>query len=202
MPMRLVPLGHIGDDFQRTVLHTLQGVQALRRTRQLVRTPAHHHDLEAAVVIEVNVQRRSHVLTEIVLELGELLREITDMVVINEGEHGHDLDRAFDACSQNCPARQVSKRFGAGTAAALDDLVEFRQQRRLHRYAKPDESFDHRGEGNKPFAAVGRKSQIGQPAAQPPLATQCPSPRKWPTVVVRARTKAPRSSTWLALPVP
>ena len=76
--------GIVGDDLQSAVLHASRREQPLGDALELVAPPAEHDDLEAAVVVEVDVQGRANAVAELVLNLGQLLGELAHVVVVDE----------------------------------------------------------------------------------------------------------------------
>jgi hypothetical protein len=76
--------GIVGDDLQSAVSHASRRQDALCETLELVAPPAEHDDLEAAIMVQVNVKRRPNLIPQIVLELGQLLGELAHVVVVDE----------------------------------------------------------------------------------------------------------------------
>lgn len=135
----------VGDDLEATVLHPARREHALGGFFQHVRRAAHDDDLEAVVVVEVHVHRGANGVPEAVLELGQPLGEVADVVVVHEGE-GSDGGLAFShLLLGNLGPNEVAEDLGACRPARLDDRVELGQEGVFHGDAKADEHVFHRG---------------------------------------------------------
>jgi hypothetical protein len=131
------------DDLDSTLLDPSHGQDAVRDGLQPIRPPAHHHDLETEIVCQVNVERGPDAFTELVLQLGELLAEIADVVVIDERQRADRVDAPRDLGPSDLAAREVAEQLGAGAAAFLHQLVELPEQGILDRDPEPDERILH-----------------------------------------------------------
>lgn len=131
------------DDLDAAVLHAACGEQAFRGALQVVGLAAEDDDLEAVVVIEVDVERGAHLLAERVLELGEALGEIADVMVVDDGERGDGIDRVTHLRLAHLAANEVSEQLGARPSPLLDQGVEREEKRRVHRDAEADQILFH-----------------------------------------------------------
>ncbi len=86
----VVPFARLGvrDDLDPAVCNAARSQETIRNALQLVASAPHDDDLEAAVLVEVNVERRSYALAQLVLKLGQLLGQLADVVIVNEREGG------------------------------------------------------------------------------------------------------------------
>jgi hypothetical protein len=110
MPVRLVGSGVvIGHDFNAAVLHSARREELLRDALELVGAAAQDDHFQATVVIEVYVQRRTDSFAELVLDLGQPLGQIADMVIVDEGESRDGGDAAPDLGSHHLSAHEVTE---------------------------------------------------------------------------------------------
>ncbi len=136
------------------VLDPLGGEQAVGRRLDEGRRAAQHDDLQAVVVIEVDVQGRDDVLAEVVLHVGELLGELADVMVIDQGQRGDREPVALEVGVDQVGAHEVAQRLGAvGVALGPDVLVEALQEVTIHRDPESNQISSH-GPDHIPTSAV------------------------------------------------
>jgi hypothetical protein len=110
--------------------------ESLRRLLQPVGASAHDDDLEAAVGVEVNVHRRPNLVAELVLHLGDALGELAHVVIVNDGGACEGVDPPRRERPNDVGASEIPQCLGASAAPLADELVELRQERRLHRHTE------------------------------------------------------------------
>lgn len=144
-------------DLDSAVRHPAGRDELVRDRAQLVRAAVHDDDLEAAVMIEVHVQRRADLVAEVVLDLRELLGEVAHVVVVDQRERGDGRDAASDLGAHDFGAHEIAQDLRPRDAARLDERVEAIEEIGLHRDAEPNERALH---GALPYAialpAIGR----------------------------------------------
>jgi hypothetical protein len=114
----------LGDDFYASVPNAAGGEDSIGDRLELVCATAHHDDLETEIVTQVNVEGRSHAITEVVLELRELLAQIADVVVIDDRQ-GRDGFRAGpDLGLHYLCSGQVAEELGTRALARTNEGVE------------------------------------------------------------------------------
>lgn len=64
------PLGHSGNDFDSTVLHSARCNQSIGKGAQISGASLHYDHFEAVVVAQMNVQGRSNLIAELMLDVG------------------------------------------------------------------------------------------------------------------------------------
>jgi hypothetical protein len=96
------------DDLDPAVLHAAHRQDAVRDPLEVVRPSAHHDDLEAQVVREVNMQRGPNTLAKLVLQLGEPLAEIADVMIVDQGQGPDRLDPLRHLGARDGGARKVA----------------------------------------------------------------------------------------------
>ena len=121
-------LSQAGYNLDAPVFHAPHREDAVSDGLELVGLAAHHHDLEAKVVGQVNVQRRPDALTKLVLELSQLLTEITNVVVVNERQRTDGLDPLCDLRSAHLAPGEIAQQLGACAAALLHERIELPEQ--------------------------------------------------------------------------
>lgn len=110
---------------------------------ELVGGPAHDDDLEAVVVVEVNVESGVHFVAERVLEVGEALGQVADVVVVDERERSDRVATGANFGASNFGANEVTKKLGSRPASFLDELVEILEERPFHGDAESNELVLH-----------------------------------------------------------
>lgn len=86
----------VGDDVDSAVCHAARCEQLVRHALKLATSTPHHDDLHAAVLVEVHVKRRAHLIPQLVLKCGQLLGEIAHVMVVDEGQGGDGRAAACD----------------------------------------------------------------------------------------------------------
>jgi hypothetical protein len=84
--------GFLEDDFDGSLQDATGRKQRLGDLLQAVRAAAHHDDFKATLVVEVHVHRRAHLVAKLVLHLREALRELADMMVVDDGHARESVD--------------------------------------------------------------------------------------------------------------
>jgi hypothetical protein len=79
----------LGDDRHVALHDPARAHQPIGGGLDLVGAPAHHDHLEAVVVIEVHVQRRAHLVAEVVLDVVQLLGQLAHVVVVDQRDRRH-----------------------------------------------------------------------------------------------------------------
>lgn len=77
---------HVGEELEPALLHAARREDFVGEIAELVGAPAHDDRFEAKVVAQVNVHRRTNVLAERMLQIGEALRELADVMIIDDRE--------------------------------------------------------------------------------------------------------------------
>jgi hypothetical protein len=139
-----------GDDLDAAVLHAPHGEDPIRHDLKLVRATAHHHDLEAKIVAEVHVQRRADALPELVLQVRQLLTEVTDMVIVDQGQGAHRLDALRHLRSADRGPGQIAQQLGAGARTLFRQRIELAEERAFNRDAEPDQGILHTSDATAP----------------------------------------------------
>ncbi len=116
-----------GGNGQFAVADTLGANEAIGDGADLAAGAFENEDLQAVVVVEVDVESGDDGIVVFVLHPGELLAERADVVVVDEGECADDRSGGrLTVLSDELIADQIAEGFGAvGVAAALDVTVEF-----------------------------------------------------------------------------
>jgi hypothetical protein len=162
----LFAIFRVRDDLDAPVRHAARREQSVGDALQFVASTPQDDDLEAAPVVEVNVEGRAHLIPQLVLELGEPLGELPDMVIVNEGQRRHGRRSPRDLGSGDLRAGEIAEDLRSSHAALLDDLVEVPEQRALHCDAEPDEIVLHRAQ-----VSADRSLRAGATRAQSVLRT-------------------------------
>ncbi len=149
----------IGVQFEPCVFHTFEGQYAVRYRLEMIRVALHHDHFQTMVVVEVNVQRRTNAVAQLVLKICQPLHEIPDVMVINQSQGGHGFSSAPRLCLDDSGPRQVAQRFRTGTAPAFHQFVEFSKQSCFHRHAESYE-FAIRHIGTIPEAPCKPKPHV------------------------------------------
>ena len=138
--------------FDHVLGATLQDTAGREHARggrlQLVGPPAHDDDFETMLAIEVHVHRRTYLVAEIVLQRGQLFGELTHMVIIDEGHGRKRADPILERRFPHLGAREIAQQLGPIASARLRELVDFRDEARLHGDAETHQTvFRHGGGG-------------------------------------------------------
>jgi hypothetical protein len=128
------------DDVLRATLEDAAGTEHLfSRRLELVGATAHHHHFEAVLAIEVDVHSRAHLLAHVVLQGGELLGELADVMIVNERHRGERAHAIVERRAPNFGPRQIAQELGAVAPASFGQLVELGDETRLHGDSKSHE---------------------------------------------------------------
>ena len=95
-------------NLDRAVQDAFERQDAIGNGLQLVGPAVHDDDFEAVVVIEVNVQGRADFFAQIMLQLGQALAQVADVVIVNEGQRTDRVDPAADLALVDGGAGQVA----------------------------------------------------------------------------------------------
>jgi Ni2+-binding GTPase involved in maturation of urease and hydrogenase len=108
---------------------------------------ADDQNLEAMIMVEVDVQSGENVVVKIVLEIGELLTQQADVVVIDKSDSADNRAvRMFRDRIDEFGADEVAERFGAvAIATAGDQTIEFAKQVGVDGYANSAKLAHGRG---------------------------------------------------------
>jgi hypothetical protein len=136
----------VGDDLDSPVGDASRREQAVRDPLQLVASPAQDDDLQATMLVEMNVQRRAHPIAELMLELGEPLGELSNVMVVDERQRGNRGSSTCHLCAHDLCPNEVTQQLGAGHPALLHEDIQVLEQRPLHRDAEPRKLRLHLGE--------------------------------------------------------
>ena len=121
------------DDVFRAPLEDAAGTEHFfGRDLELVGAAAHHHDFEAVLAIEVDVHGRAHLLAHVVLQGGELLGELADVMIVNERHRGERAHAILERRAPNFGPRQIAQELGTVASASFGQLVELGDETRLH----------------------------------------------------------------------
>jgi hypothetical protein len=120
MGMRVTVLQvHVGDDLDAPVLDSAHRQDLVRDRLQPIGPAANHDHLQAVVVAQVNVHGRPNAIAHLMLQLGQLLTEIANVVVIDDGQRRDCIHAGSDLRADDLGARQIPKHLGT-RATALD----------------------------------------------------------------------------------
>jgi hypothetical protein len=133
----------VDDQLDSPLLHAAHRQDPIGDDLQLVRLPFQDHDLQTEVVTQVNVHRRSHPVTELMLNLGQLLAEIAYVVVVDERQRPHCVDALGRLGPSDGGPPQIAKKLGARAPSLFHQNVELAQQGTLDRNTEPDQGVFH-----------------------------------------------------------
>lgn len=134
--MVVIPTDTLGHDVEGA-LHDASSCQELLGLHlQVTRIAPQSDDLHAVVVVEVDVQRAHDAISEIVLQVGELLRQVTHMMVVHEDERPDRGHARLRFGSRHLRPNESADDLGTICPALPSDLVEIVEQRLLHRDAE------------------------------------------------------------------
>ena len=102
------PLRH-GHDFDRPVKNSARREELLGSQLQFVGATAHHDDLEASVVIEVHVHRRSDLIAQVVLHVRDAFGKLANVVVVYDRDAGEGFHPLARQRSHELAAREIAK---------------------------------------------------------------------------------------------
>ncbi len=127
----------IGDELDASVLHTPRGEEPVRNVFELSRATTHDDHLEAAVIVEMNMERGADLLAEAMLNLGEVLAEVPHVMIVDQGDGGDGLRPTRDLRANDLAADEIAQDLGAGRSSCVGDGVEGSEERALHGHAEP-----------------------------------------------------------------
>jgi len=121
------------------MLHAFGGDQCIGELLYRRGFSPNHQDLQAVIVVQVDVQSRQYVVVKVVLHAGEFLAKLADVVVIDQGDGPHyRAVRGLPGCFDQVFADQIAKRFRTiGISSLGDQGVEPVEQVRVDGYANP-----------------------------------------------------------------
>jgi hypothetical protein len=90
-------------------------------------------------LVEMHVQGRADAIAKLVLDLGQSLRQIANVVVIDECEGRERGNAALHLRPDNLAANEISKKLRASDPSLVHDDVEVLEQRSIHRHAEANE---------------------------------------------------------------
>jgi hypothetical protein len=97
------------------------------------------------IVIEVNVKCRVYFIAERVLEIREALREVANMMVVDEREGRDRVRPCAYARAGHLRANEVAEKLRARAPSVLDEPVKLAKKRAFHRDSEPNQTVLHRG---------------------------------------------------------
>jgi len=106
---RALRSGGVCDDLDRSLQDSARREELFRSLLQPVSAPAHDDDLEAAVVIEVDMHRGAHLVSELVLDIRDAVRELANVMVVDERHAGKSLDATRRERSDDLGPGEVAK---------------------------------------------------------------------------------------------
>ena len=107
--MRLPWGASLENDFDGTLNHAPRREQCFGRPLEPVRSPAHHDDFEASLVVEVDVHARSDLVAKLVLHSSEAFGQLADVVIVDEGHARESFDALARERTNDLGARKISK---------------------------------------------------------------------------------------------
>ena len=109
-PMRMAVVGReAGEYLDPPLLHTPHRSDPIRELLNLIRSPMHHDDLQTEIVSEVHVKSGANAISELVLQLGELLAEVPHVVVVDDRQGRDGVDALLHLRPPDLSTREVSK---------------------------------------------------------------------------------------------
>jgi hypothetical protein len=118
--VRLKVLAGVGED-ELAEFHAAQGEDAVGDCLQFSALALHDDDFEAVVMVEVDVGRGEDHGSGAVLNVGELLGEIGDVVVVDQGEGAYDGLIRIDVFFEKGAADEVADGLGTVLVTAFGD---------------------------------------------------------------------------------
>jgi GTP-binding protein len=134
----------VGHHLEPALFHPARREHLVGRALHDVGGPAHDDDLEAVIVVEVDVHGGTHRVPEAVLNLGELLREVAHVMVVDERERRDARLALAHLLLRHLGAHEIPQDLGAGRPSGLDEGVELGEERVFHGDPEPDEHVFHR----------------------------------------------------------
>lgn len=122
-------------DDKFSFVNAFQSAEPGRNFAELPRWSPQQDDLQAQVMRQVRVHHRDNQIMMVVLELHELVAELTPMMIIHQRQCPHDIFRIFDPCpSGQRVVDELANRLAAGgktlfAAVSLKPLQKVSLQR-------------------------------------------------------------------------
>jgi hypothetical protein len=170
-------------DLDSTLFHASQGEQAVGDALQTVGPTANDDDLQAQIVIDVNVQRRAHLLAQLVLKVGQPLAEVAHMVVVYQRQCCDGIHGLGHFGPSHLGARQIAKKLRARTSALANHGIEIAQQGAFERDTESNQGILHgyREYRARPWCGTGISRREYRAAPKPssgpriqePCRTEC-----------------------------
>jgi len=91
-----------------------------------------YDDFEAAIVLEMHVHRRVHLVSELVLHFGQALRQVAHVVIVNDGERADGLYRLGNLAADDLGPRQIAEHRGTGALALPHHAIELLEESSVH----------------------------------------------------------------------
>ena len=136
--MRVI-MRNSGDELEPAPLDPARREDLIGDVAEHVGVAVHDDDLEAVVGAEVHVHRRTDLAAELVLELGEALGEIADVMVINERERADGVGIRRSLFARHFSAHEIAQDLRARGVPRRDDTIEVLEQIGFHRDAETSE---------------------------------------------------------------
>lgn len=138
----------VSDDLDAAVGDAARRQEAVGDALEFVAAAVQHDHFEAAILIEVNVKRRADAVAQPMLELRELLGQLADVVIVDEGERRDGGCALAHARAYDFRPDEIAEDFRARHAAVLHDAVQSGEQVLFHRHAEPHQLRLHRPHRN------------------------------------------------------
>jgi hypothetical protein len=132
-------------DLNPALFHAPQSQHAVGDALQAIGPAANDDDLQAQVVVDVNVQGRAHLLAQLVLKLRQLLAEVAHMVIVDQGQRRDGIHGLGHLGPPYFGPGQIAKQLRACAATVSNHTIEIAQQRAFKRYPESNQSVFHRG---------------------------------------------------------
>ena len=101
-------------------LDSFDADQRIGDSPHILRFPFHHENLQAVVMIQVNVHRRKNVVMRFMLHVGELVAQHPDVMIVNQGDGSdHRLVGRFRGLSDQLIPYQIAEGLRAVRVAPL-----------------------------------------------------------------------------------
>ncbi|MGA7124369.1 MAG: hypothetical protein WBY94_29980 [Polyangiaceae bacterium] len=92
MAVRRLNKGFFDDDLDRSLQDASGGKQRFGDLLEAIRATPHDNDFKASLVIEVHVHRRADLIAQLVLQLRQVLAELPNVMVVDDGHAGKRFD--------------------------------------------------------------------------------------------------------------
>jgi hypothetical protein len=91
----------------------------------------------------MNVERGAHALAQLVLQLGQPLAEIADVVIVDQRQRADRVDALRDLRPPHGGPGEIAQQLGASAAALVGQLIQLRQQRAFDGDSETDQRVFH-----------------------------------------------------------